>query len=128
MSVSPFEYVKSINDSKVHVMDTEHMENSYNAFIVNRSMSYFHDTVLLANEMNRLHHTDSRLQYDFLFHAVRKRKRFSKWLKRDEDSSIDVIMRNYKYSYEKARSVLGLFSDSQLNELKERMNTSGKRE
>lgn len=128
MSVSPFEYVKSINDSKVHVMDTEHMENSYNAFIVNRSMSYFHDTVLLANEMNRLHHTDSRLQYDFLFYAVRKRKRFSKWLKRDEDSSIDVIMRNYKYSYEKARSVLGLFSDSQLNELKERMNTSGKRE
>ena len=128
MSISPFDYVKTINDSKIHMMDSVETEKDYNAFIVNRSMSYFHDTVLLANEMNRYHHTDSRLQYDFLFHSVRKRKRFSKWLKKDNGSSIDVIMRFYKYNYEKARSVVGLFSDDQLNELKERMNINGKRE
>ena len=78
--MSPFDFLKTINDTKVNLMDTD-SDNSkyYNGFVVNRSLSYFSDTVFLSNEMNRLHHLDVKMQYDFLINIVRKKKRFSKW-------------------------------------------------
>ena len=41
--------------------------------MVNRGLSYFPDTVIYANEMNRFHHLDGRLQYQFLINTIRKR-------------------------------------------------------
>ena len=101
-------------------------ESNYNSFMVNRGLSYFADTVLFANEMNINHHIDNRLQFDFLINIVRKKKRFSKWLKPIEISDLDVVKEYYGYSNEKARSVLSLFTDEQLTELKRRMNKGGK--
>ena len=78
---SPFDYANAINQTKQNIMVDDIEEKSYNAFMVNRSLSYFPDTVLFANEMNRHHHLDNRLQFDFLLNTIRKGKRFSKWAK-----------------------------------------------
>jgi len=103
-------------------------EKSYSGFMINRGLSYFPDTVLIANEMNISHHLDHRLQYDFMMNIVTKKKRFSKWLKSNEElNSINTIKEYYGYSDEKAKSILSLLSHEQLNELKLRMYKGGKR-
>ena len=101
-------------------------ESKYTPFMVNRSLSYFPDTILFANEMNINHHLDNRLQFDFFINIVKKKKRFSKWLKPIEISDLDVVKEYYGYSNEKARSVLSLFTDEQLTELKKRISKGGK--
>ena len=122
--MNPFDYVTSINYSKKDVMEDE---KTYNGFMVNRSLSYFSDTVVLANEMNRYHHLDNRLQYQFLINMVRKRKRFSKWAKPETHNDVDVVKEYYGYSNEKAQQVLPLLSPSQLQKLKEKVSKGGRR-
>ena len=75
----------------------------YPAYIINRCMSGHLDTVLFANEMNLNAHLDSDLQYSFFLNSVRKRKRFSPWLRKDEIKDLDCVKRYYGYSNEKAK-------------------------
>ncbi len=123
--LNPFEYVKSINDTKTDIMIDDLAEKEYAPFIVNRSLSYFYDTVALANVMNQYHHTDNKLQYHFLINIVRKRKRFSKWFKPDEERDIEVVKKYYGYSNEKARQILPLLSPEQITIIKQKVNRGG---
>lgn len=124
---NPFDYVNSINISKKDIMTDDISEKAYPAFMVNRALSYFNDTVLYANEMNVNHHLDNILQYHFLISIVRKKKRFSKWLKPQEVNNLELIKEYYGYSNEKAKSVLSLFNNEQIELLKQRIYKGGKR-
>jgi len=125
--MNPFEFVNAINYSKDNIMVDDIVEKQYNAFMVNRSLSYFQDTVLIANEMNINHHLDNRLQFDFLINIVRKRKRFSKWFKPESNSDVEVVKDYYGYSNEKARQALSLLTKEQLEELKKKVNKGGRK-
>lgn len=125
--MNPFDYLNAINNTKKDIMVDDIAEKSYTPFMVNRGLSYFADTVLLANEMNLNHHIDNRLQFDFLINIVKKKKRFSKWLKAKDIENLEVIKEYYGYSDEKAKSVLALFNDEDINELKNRIYKGGKR-
>ena len=120
--MNPFELIKSISNTKKDILENE---KDYNAFMVNRGLSYFPDTVIYANEMNRFHHLDSRLQYHFLINTIRKRNRFSKWNKSIESENINAIKQYYGYSNEKARDVLPLLSNDNLNTIKGRIQHGG---
>jgi hypothetical protein len=124
--MNPFEYSKAINMSKQDIMIDDIAEKEYNSFIVNRSLSYFPDTVLYANEMNVNHHIDARLQFDFFINIVKKRKRFSKWFKATELENLELIKEYYGYSNEKAKSVYKLFSNDELLTLKNRIYKGGR--
>ena len=126
-SLSPFDFVNAINSSKKNIMTDDIDEKQYNSFMVNRSLSYFQDTVLMANEMNINHHLDNRLQFDFFINIVRKRKRFSKWFKPESVSDVEVVKTYYGYSNEKARQVLTLLTKEQLEELKKKVYKGGTR-
>ncbi len=102
-------------------------EKDYNSFMVNRGLSYFQDTILFANEMNRHHHLDNRLQFDFLINIIRKRKRFSKWMKPETASDVEVVKEYYGYSNEKARQVLTLLTSEQINDLKKKVYKGGRK-
>ena len=119
---NPFDFIKSISSTKKDIMENE---KDYNAFMVNRGLSYFPDTVIYANEMNKFHHLDSRLQYSFLINIVRKRNRFSKWNKSIESDNISAIKEYYNYSNEKARDVLPLLSNENLKTIRGRINHGG---
>ena len=125
--MNPFEYLNAINTSKKDIMVDDIAEKEYNAFMVNRGLSYFSDTVLIANEMNLNHHLDNRLQFDFFINIIKKKKRFSKWLKANELENLEIIKQYYGYSDEKAKSVLSLFDHSQIDEMKNRIYKGGKR-
>jgi len=119
---NPFDFIKSISSTKKDIMENE---KDYNAFMVNRGLSYFPDTVIYANEMNKFHHLDNRLQYLFLINITRKRNRFSKWNKSIESENINAIKKYYNYSNEKARDVLPLLSNKNLNIIRGRINHGG---
>ena len=125
--MNPFEYLNAINDTKKDIMVDDIAEKAYTPFLINRSLSYFNDTILFANEMNRYHHIDHRLQFDFFINIIRKKKRFSKWIKPQEIENLELIKEYYGYSNEKAKSVLSLLNDVQIEELKQRIYKGGKR-
>ena len=126
--MNPFEYLNAINNTKKDLMVDEEAEKKYNAFMVNRGLSYFYDTALLANEMNRNHHLDNRLQFDFLINTIRKQKRFSKWLKADKTDSLEAVKEYYGYSNEKALQALKILNKEQLNFIRSKFETGGKNE
>ena len=125
--MNPFEFVNAINYTKKNIMIDDITERAYAPYMVNRQLSYFPDTVLAANEMNRNHHLDNRLQFDFFINIIRKRKRFSKWYKPETISDLDAVKKYYGYSNEKARQVLTLLSPEHINELKRKVTTGGRK-
>jgi|TARA_R110000744_G_scaffold109141_1_gene206410 hypothetical protein len=125
--MNPFTYLNSINFSKEDVMVDDVAEKGYNSFLINRSMSYFYDTVGIANVMNRYHHLDNKLQYHFLINIIRKRKRFSKWMKPETESDIEVIKQYYGYSNDKAKQVLSLLSPENIKSIKQKVSKGGRK-
>ena len=125
--MSPFDFLNSINTSKINLIDRDpECVKKYNGFLVNRSLSYFPDTVFLSNEMNRLHHLDGKMQYDFLINIVRKKKRFSKWDKPDERADMECIKEYFGYSEQKAKQVIGLLTESQIKTIKLKVAKGGR--
>tara|TARA_A100001388_G_scaffold125821_1_gene93059 strand:- start:180 stop:557 length:378 start_codon:yes stop_codon:yes gene_type:complete len=125
--MNPFEFANAINYTKKNIMVDDITEKAYAPYMINRQLSYFPDTVLAANEMNKNHHIDNRLQFDFFINIVRRRKRFSKWFKPEQISDLDVVKKYYGYSNEKARQVLALLSTEQINELKNKVAKGGRK-
>ena len=125
--MSPFEFVKAINNKKDIIRD-DLDEKSYLPYMINHSFSYFSDTVLLANEMNLNHHLDNKLQNDFFINTIRKNpKRFSKWNKVKHDGDFEAVKEYYGYSNEKTRSALSLLSTEQINIIKKKVDHGGRK-
>lgn len=125
--MNPFEFVNSINYSKKDIMDDDLTEKAYNSFLINRQLSYFQDTAIVANEMNRYHQIDNKLQYHFLLNIIRKRKRFSKWIKPEREDDVEAIKEYYGYSNEKARQSLDLLSPEQKEIIRNKVQKGGRR-
>ena len=124
--MSPFDFVNQINYGKKNLIDeTPELEKEYKQFIINRALSFNHDKVLYANEMNLKNHLDSKLQFDFFLNTIRPKKRYGKWLKRESNDVLELIKTYYKCSYAKAREYATLLNDSQLNIIKQRIDTGG---
>lgn len=125
--MNPFEFLNSINTTKEDIMVDDIVEKQYNPFMVNRGLSYFNDTVLMANEMNLNAHLDNRLQFDFFINIVRKKKRFSKWMKPETFSDVEVVKGYYGYSNEKARQALSLLTKKQIELLEKKVYKGGRK-
>ena len=113
--------LESINYTKEDVLDPQGKD--YVPFIVNKSLSYFMDTVAYANEMNKYPFLDKRMQYDYLKGSIRKRKRFSGWVKKDKSDVIDAIIKYYDVSYRKALDYEKLLTEDQKQEILNHIQT-----
>ena len=112
------DYLYSINQSKKNILDDDaDAEKKYPAYVVNRCLSSFMDTILLSNEMNRNSHLPKRLQYDFLINSVKPRKRFSPWARKDTIDYLDVIKEYYGYNDDKALQALRILTKDQLDKI-----------
>lgn len=127
VSLTPFNFVNSINFEKNDLFaENENAEKNYNAFIINRALSFSPDTVIFVNEMNRFPHIPKQMQYEFLKATIRKKKRFDKWIKAEaEADDISTIKEYYNYSNEKAKQVLDLFLPGQLDDIRQKMFKGG---
>ena len=123
--MNPFDFINSINYSKEKLIVDDITEKAYNPYITNHQLSYFSDTVHIVNVLNKYHHLDKKLQYDFLLNIVRKRKRFTKWNKPDDVGNLEVVKEYYGYSNEKAKSIMPLLSPEAIEIIKQRMYKGG---
>ena len=128
MSAQLGEYLNAINTTKEGMLDeNEHYtKQAYPAFVVTRCMSYFPDTLFASNEMNTRPHIDPKLHFDFLRFAVRPRKRFSKWIKREQDDRVGALIAYYGFSAKKAREALGVLSEEAIAEIQKLIFIGGK--
>ena len=128
MSAQLGEYLNAINTTKEGMLDeNEHYtKQAYPAFVVTRCMSYFPDTLFASNEMNTRPHIDPKLHFDFLRFAVRPRKRFSKWIKREQDDRVGALIAYYGFSAKKAREALGVLSEEAIAEIQKLISIGGK--
>ena len=100
-------------------------EKEYSPFLTNRALSYFNDTIGYANELNQRHHLDSLLQFEYLLNIVRPKKRFSKWVKKDNDRDMSLVKEYYGYNNTKAIQALSILSPQQLNNIREKLEKGG---
>lgn len=127
--MNPFDYLNAINDTKQDIIsesdNPELAEKLYPPYLVNKGLSYFIDTIYLVNEMNQRHHLEKKLQFDFLINIVRKKKRYSKWFKPQQDDVVDAVMNYYGYSQDKARQVVNLLTEDQITQIKTSQSKGG---
>lgn len=122
----PFDFLNSINDTKVNLLEEDPAKiKDYNPFIVNRSLSMFMDTVLLANEMNVHSKLDKDMQYTYFLGSINKRKRFSKWHKPETSDNLELIKTVYSVNNSRATEILKLLTEDQINLLKRQQEKGG---
>ena len=122
------EYLNSIKYEKNNLMDSGDVtwEKKYPAYVVNKCLAPFNDTVMLVNEMNRNHHLDKKLQYDFLLNSLRTRRRFAPWMRSSKSKNLEYVKEYYGYNNEKGKSALNILNDEQIKQIKEKLNKGGK--
>jgi len=120
------DWLNSINFNKENILEEDaSLAREYPPFIVNKCLSGHMDCVLFANEMNKYHFLDKDMQYNFYLNILRKRKRFSPWLRKDKVSDLECVKQYYGYSNEKALQVLKILSHEQIDYIKQRLDTGG---
>ena len=110
--------LNSINQTKENLLSKDpRLEKDYVPFVINKCFSYFPDTIFYANRMNQAAFLDKKLQYDYYIHSISKRKRFSKWIKPEENKDLEIVKQIYGYSDARAREVVDMLPMDKLREL-----------
>ena len=119
------EWLRSINTGKKSIMNDEFDEKQYPGFIVNKCLSGMADAVMYANEMNRMHWLDKRMQYDFFLYGLPKKKRFAPWMKAKKVKDLDIVKQYHGYNNEKAKIALEILTEDQLEEMRKVLSGGG---
>jgi hypothetical protein len=119
------DWLNSINFNKDNLMEDPDAKKDYSPYIINRCLSGNLDCIMFVNEMNINHHLDKDLQYSFYLNTLRKKKRFSPWLRKDKVTDLEIIKQYYGYSNEKASQALKILTPEQIKFIKQRLDTGG---
>ena len=120
------DWLNSINFTKENLMkEDETSKKEYVPYIINKCLSGYIDCILYANEMNLYHSLDKDMQYSFYLNSLRKKKRFSPWLRKDKVNDLECIKKYYGYSNEKASQALKILTKEQIKFIKKRLETGG---
>jgi hypothetical protein len=125
MSIELKDWLNSINFTKENLMEDPNVKKDYPPYIINRCLSGHLDCVMFANEMNKYSFLDKDLQYSFYLNTLRKKKRFSPWLRKDKVTDLEIIKQYYGYSNEKASQALKILTPEQIKFIKQRLDTGG---
>ena len=127
MSYELKEYLNAINFTKKDLTKSEDelWKKKYPAFIVNKLLSAFSDSIMLVNEMNRNHFIDKDMQFQFLLNSIRTKKRYSPFLRASKLKEIECVKEYYGYSNDKAKSALDILTKDQLKLIKEKLYKGG---
>ena len=120
------DWLNSINFNKQNLIEEDPSTiKDYAPYIINRCLSGNIDSILFANEMNKYSFLDKDMQYSFYLNTLRKKKRFSPWLRKDKVTDLEIIKQYYGYSNEKASNALKILTPEQINFIKQRLETGG---
>ena len=121
------EWLASVNFNKENLLeDNPEKIKKYLPYIMNRCLAGHLDTVLFANEMNKYSNLDKDMQYSFFLYTLRKRKRFSPWLKKEQVDDLDLVKKHYGFSNEKAKVAVALLTKTQIENIRNKHDMGGK--
>lgn len=123
--LSPFDFVQALSTDKVNLLNDNTMRD-FAPFMVNRAFSQHIDTIMSANEMNKVGR-NKLFVHDFYFYSLPKRKRYGKWAKADESNSekIDLLCRHYCINRTRAHEYLLLLSNTDIDNIRKMYETGG---
>lgn len=122
------DWLISINQTKQNLIDEDSsLEKEYNPFIINKCLSHHIDSIMYSNEMNMYYSLPKKMQYDFYINSLRKRKRYADRVSKEKIQDLDYVKRYYGYSNEKAKQALRILTEEQLNYIKSKFETGGKK-
>ena len=129
MSYELKEYLKSINQTKENLMDSDDpmWEKKYSPYIINKCIAPFNGTIMFVNEINMRHHLENKLQYDFLLNTIRPKNRFAPWVRGSKIKDLEFIKEYYGYSNEKAKVALQILSNDQIKTIKDSLSKGGRK-
>lgn len=117
-----WDLVNDINFDKKNVIkncdNPQLAESIYKPFVVNRTLSRFHDTVIQANEMNKYHSLDNYLQFSYLSNSIRKRKRFKKKDQIEKTDDVELVSKYFKISRKESLDFLKLINKQEIEEIR----------
>ena len=117
-STSPLtKYLNALNYTNENLVS--HDTTDFSPYVINHCLMHS-DTIFLANEMNRRPHLSVVLVNKFYLHAIKKRKRFSPWLKPEKISNLELVQKAYNINRAKAKSALLILTETQLNILRDK--------
>ena len=127
MSYELKEYLNAINFTKKDLMKSEDdlWKKKYPAFVVNKILSAFSDTIMFVNEMNRNHFLDKDMQFQFLLNSIRTKKRYSPFLRASKLKEIECVKEYYGYSNDKAKAALDILTKDEIKIIKEKLYKGG---
>ena len=119
-------WLDSVNFSKRNIVEEDGAEiKTYVPFLMNRILSGHLDCIMFVNEMNKYSFLDKDMQYSFYLNTLRKKKRFSPWLRKDKVTDLEIVKQYYGYSNEKAFQALKILTPEQINFIKQRLDIGG---
>ena len=123
------DYLPAINYTKKNLMDSYDpmWKKKYNAFMINKVLSFFSDTIMMANEMNRNYILENDMQFQFLLNSIRSKKRYTPFLRAEKLNDLDVVKEYYGYNNEKAKSALDILTKDEVKLIKEKLFKGGKK-
>ena len=121
-------YLNAINHQKIDLMDSDDVfwEKKYPTYIVNKCLSAFPECILYVNELNKMHHLDKGLQFQFLLNSIGRKKRFSRWLRSNKITNLEYVKEYYGYNNEKARQALDILNNEEIEYIKKIISRGGK--
>lgn len=120
-----FDIVNNISNSRSRLEFTDEIDKLYSQYLINLAFSYYSDTVLIADELNKHKTLTNQQHYEIMFNIISKRKRFSKWVKHKKHNDVNLISEYYNISNRKALEIIRFFSDSDLNGIKLKLDKGG---
>ena len=120
------DWLNSINFTKKDLReDDPDVIKEYAPYIINRCLSGHLDCVMFVNVMNKYSFLDKDMQYSFYLNTLRKKKRFSPWLRKEKVTDLEIIKQYYGYSNEKASQALKILTPEQITFIKQRLDIGG---
>ena len=77
--------------------------------------------------MNAHINLDKDLQYSFYLNSLRKKRRFSPWERKQMIKDFELVKSFFKYSDQKTKDALRILTKDQIDLIKLKMDTGGKR-
>jgi hypothetical protein len=129
MSEGVFAYINDVNFGKKDIIrnsaNPELAAKGYDAWITNKTLSYFDDTIFYANEMNKSAHLTNQQQYDYFLNSINKRKRFAKQTKKTTSDDVNNIAKYFGYSLKRAEEALTVLTADQVRAIKQKLELGG---
>jgi hypothetical protein len=129
--MKPFDFVNAINGKTNRDLirgsdNPELAAKEYIPWAINRGFSFYVDCIMVANDMNMRPHLSNTMQNDYFINNIRPSKRFSKWHKKEKDSTdMLAVMEYYNVGHNKAQEFLKVLTKDQIDLIKRKIIKGG---